>query len=154
MPTDPRARSRPGHLVGRFIGSLSNREPIGSELEAARAILFREEFLLWMSMQGRDKRHSLLVLRRFDALAPGAMRAERAAALLHDVGKTQSDLGVVGRVCATILGPVTRRFSAYRDHEELGARMLEGVSESRTLDLVRGRCQDAIAVALRTADDI
>ena len=59
-----------------------------------------------------------------------------AAALLHDVGKLDSGLGVFGRVLATLAGAaaghdmaepwsqkrgITRRFGLYLQHPELGA---------------------------------
>ena len=50
-------------------------------------------------------------------------RAEMAGALLHDVGKVQSGLGTWGRVAATVVGPRTRRFRQYHDHEQIGASM-------------------------------
>ena len=59
--------------------------------------------------------------RRFLELRPAATRPQMAGALLHDVGKVQSGLGTWGRVAATIVGPRTRRFRQYHDHEQIGA---------------------------------
>ncbi|MFM8626971.1 MAG: HD domain-containing protein [Actinomycetota bacterium] len=143
------------HLGRRAVGSVSNREPDGAETERARAILGDAEFALWSSMQGRDRRHSLQVLSRFDALAPGAERWARAAALLHDVGKTESDLGWMGRIVATVVGPRGARLRSYHDHEILGAALLGGVSDPRTVALaVSNDPADPLAAALRQADDI
>lgn len=142
------------HLCRRAITSFHNGQPEESDIEYARGILLEGEFDLWTSMQGRDKRHSLAVLRRFDGLRPRADRRERAAALLHDIGKVTSGLGWIGRVVATVVGPRTTAFRNYCEHERIGADLLEGISDNRTVDLVRGLDGDPASNALRIADEI
>lgn len=142
------------HLVRRALGSVANNPPEATGVETARSVLLPAEFGLWDGMQNRDKRHSLVVLRRFEEREPGATRAERAAALLHDVGKNASNLGWLGRVTATLVGRRGARFTRYHDHEAIGARMLRGVSETRTVDLVAGVATDSVSVSLAEADDI
>ena len=142
------------HLVRRAIGSIDNRAPGPSSRAVAAGILNAEQLLLWEAMAGRDRRHSLHVLRRFDRFAPGASGDERAAALLHDVGKTASGLGWFLRVAATVVGPRGERFRIYHQHEETGADLISGCSSSRTVELVRGSAVDDVAEALRRADDI
>jgi predicted methyltransferase len=85
---------------------------------------------------------------------PPAKRTEQAAALLHDVGKTVSGLGWFMRIIATIVGSRGLTFSLYHDHENIGAQMLQGISEQRTIDLVGGAVDDVVMVALRNADNI
>ena len=64
-------------------------------------------------------------------------RDEMAGALLHDIGKLDSDLGTAGRVVATVVGPRTARFRRYHDHERIGADMLKVAGSSPvTVDLV------------------
>lgn len=145
--------SRAGHLVRRFFGALSNALPSESEIATARTVLSAAEFDLWSTMQGRDQRHSLRVLGLFASRCPNATKDERAAALLHDIGKTASNLGVVGRVTATVLGPVTPRQRLYLDHVEIGAGLLTETSSHRTIELVGERADDEVARALRDADD-
>jgi len=66
------------------------------------------------------------------ALADRATRPVLAAALLHDVGKTDSGLGTFGRVAATLVGRVlgpsrtspSSRVGRYLRHDELGAALL------------------------------
>lgn len=142
------------HLVRRAVSSLRDNEPPAKETAVARGVLNEEEFAMWSSMQARDRRHSLEVLARFDGLRPGSPRPERAAALLHDVGKTASPLGWAGRIAVTILGGRTAAMRTYLDHERIGATMLRGVSDPRTVDLVAGHCRDDVSVALRQADDV
>lgn len=142
------------HLVRRAVGSLSNATPSSDDLAVARSVLSEAEYALWCRMDGRDQRHSLVVLVRFDALIHGAPREWRAAALLHDVGKTASSLGWVMRVCATLLGRRGARFSTYHDHERIGVEMLTGISDPATIALLSDEGDPAAVAALRRADDI
>lgn len=144
----------PAHLARRAAGSLSNRPVNAVDEQTARGLLNQGEFRLWQQMQPRDQRHSLHVLTRFDSLLPGAGTPERAAALLHDVGKIASSAGWLARVVATVLGPRTRRLADYLDHESIGAAMLEGVSDPVTVSLVSGAADSPAADALRRADAV
>ena len=91
-------------------------------------------------MSGADRRHAVGVARRVDeAFDLAAERAVLAAALLHDVGKTESGLGTYGRVIATLSAAVagrdqaeawsqtrgfTRKVGLYLLHPQLGADLL------------------------------
>lgn len=141
------------HLMDRFreMGRpVTTRE---ADAEFAALTLSAGEFGLWMSMDVRDRRHSVEVTRRFCAMFPSADRDEVAAALLHDVGKSVVRLGRLGRSVATVV-PVTSTMRTYRRHEEVGADLLRRLgSPSRTVELVRGSADDEAARALRAADD-
>lgn len=142
-----------GHLARRFLGSLSNAEPSEVDVQWVRSVLSEGEWGLWAAMPVQDRRHSIEVARRFAASVPAATTADLAGALLHDVGKQVAALGTLGRVVATIVGPRTRRFREYHDHEALGAGLLaEAGSAPETVELVLGR-GDRVA-ALRAADDV
>ena len=142
-----------GHLARRFAGSLSHRPPSEADASWAVAQLLPAEAALWQRMAVQDKRHSILVARRFVDLADEPSREQTAAALLHDVGKLAGGLGTCARVLATIVGPRTARFRQYHDHERLGAEMLRAAgSAAATLELVLGA--GPAAAALRQADDI
>ena len=142
------------HLIKRAVGSFSQSPPSRVGIAKALDVLNQAEFTVWTEMQYRDQRHSIAVLDRFDELAPTARTCERAAALLHDVGKNISGLGFVWRVAATLVGPRSRRFAEYHNHEELGAELLMGISDPRTVELVRGSAKDEVSLQLRAADDI
>ncbi len=141
------------HLARRFAGSLSRRPPPDSDVAWAVAQLLPSEAELWQRMSVQDRRHSILVARRFVEFAPGASRPEVAAALLHDLGKLASGLGTFSRVLATVVGPRTTRFKQYHDHERVGADMLAvSGSSSETIELAQGRGDRA--EDLRRADNI
>lgn len=141
------------HLARRFAGSLSRAEPGPGDVAWVRSQLTAAEFDAWHAMAVQDRRHSIVVARRFVDLAPLATRAEVAGALLHDVGKQVAALGTFARVAATVVGPRTARFRQYHDHEALGAAMLaEAGSDPNTIELVLGR--GALRDVLRRADDV
>jgi len=141
------------HLARRFFLSFSRAEPPAQDVVWARQQLLPGELMLWQRLALQDRRHSLLVARRFQQMATGAEREQIAGALLHDVGKVDCGLGTWMRALATIVGPRTRRFAHYHDHERIGAELLrEAGSAGATIDLVLGR--GPLAQALRDADDI
>ena len=142
------------HLVKRAVSSLLQTPPNPQDIAVVSQVLNIAEFAVWSDMQYRDQRHSVVVLRRFDILAPAAVRADRASALLHDVGKNISNLGFVSRVIATVVGPRGQRFIAYHAHERLGAELLSSISDPRTVALVGGLVDDEISLLLKAADDI
>lgn len=142
------------HLVKRALSSFSQSPPSPQDIADVSEVLNLAEFAVWSEMQHRDQRHSIVVLNRFDALAPTAVRAERAAALLHDVGKNISGLGFVSRVVATVIGPRGQRFTDYHEHENLGADLMRSVSDARTVALIGGTATDDVSLLLRAADDI
>lgn len=142
-----------GHLVRRFLGSLSRRPPSVGDVAWALGQLLPGEAILWQRMPVQDRRHSIVVAHRFAELVAHATRAQMAGALLHDVGKTQSSLGTPGRVVATLIGPRTERFRRYHDHEALGVEMVRAAgSDPATLALIEGTGRTASA--LRAADAI
>ena len=142
-----------GHLARRFVGSLSRRAPSDADTAWVLGHLLPGEAVLWQQMSAQDRRHSIAVARRFAALVTQPKRAEMAGALLHDVGKTQSGLGTLGRVVATMVGPRTSSFRRYHEHEALGVEMLRAAqSDSDTLAVIEG--SGRAAQALRAADAI
>lgn len=144
--------SRARHLVRRFAGSLSRTPPAAADERWAESHLLAGEAQLWRRMSAVDRRHAIVVARRF-ASTDEWSRDEMAGALLHDVGKLEGRLGTLGRIVATVVGPRTSRFRRYHDHEEIGAEMLISAGSSpATVELLRGRGR--AAAALRAADEI
>ncbi|MEO6123856.1 MAG: hypothetical protein ABIR32_09100 [Ilumatobacteraceae bacterium] len=144
------------HLARRFVGMLSN-EPIPAVDRCwAEDVLTAPEAELWARLAVADQRHSIEVGRRFVQFAPQADRSAVAAALVHDIGKLDSNLGVGMRVVATIVGPRTARLRRYHDHERIGGSMLRRIgADERTVALVERTSADAeMAAALLAADNI
>ena len=94
---------RIGHLSKRFFGSLRPGGPPSDDVAWARSQMLPGEREIWQQMSNADKRHSIAVARRVErALGHEAGRPVLAAALLHDCGKIDADLGAYGRVVATL----------------------------------------------------
>lgn len=149
------------HLVKRFVSALDQREISQHEIKSVRDALSSREFELWSKMSLIDKKHSVVVMQRFLKVMPDAESVAVRASLLHDVGKIKSNLSVVARVVATVVGSRGARFSLYHDHEAIGAQMLREIgSEEMTCRLVSGAIGkdegllSKYIVALRSADDI
>lgn len=119
-----------------------------------RGILDSNELSLWERMQPVDQRHSVRVLERFEELLPSATRAERAAVLLHDVGKSASRLGTLARIGATLGVLRSHRALQYRSHERLGLELAttSGVN-GEVLELMRGHARTEFVSAFARADD-
>jgi hypothetical protein len=147
------------HLVRRFGGSLSRRSPSASDIAWVKNNLLDGEFTLWSRLKSYDQRHSIEVARRFADLYPTFTRDEVAAALLHDIGKVESELGVMGRVIATIVGPKGLKFRKYHNHERIGLNLCRNSGSSdetvRLLDWSEQSSRnDTIVGFLRQADQI
>jgi putative nucleotidyltransferase with HDIG domain len=117
------------HLARRFFTSLAPREPRAADVARVGAVLTSSEFAVWNAQSRADRAESIATLRRLpDDVARDGRWA--AAALLHDVGKSASGLGTVGRVFATVRGalapdaPIDGRAGVYLRHAEIGAEML------------------------------
>jgi len=159
------------HLARRFVGSLRPGGPSAVDRAWAEAQLLPGERALWSAMPGPDRRHSVGVARRVVAARPDASRPIVAAALLHDVGKTQVGLRTPGRVVATLVRMARGRarsaegdgrIARYLRHDELGAHLLEAAgSDPLTVAWTREHHQPPSAWtvprpdadALKAADD-
>ncbi len=130
------------HLAGRFVGAHRPGGATPADREWVASLLQPGELDLWRRQPGHDRRHTAEVARRVEAALSGTAYAGDprwlAAALLHDVGKLDSEPGIYGRVLATLAGKVAggrledweargglrRRFARYRRHDEIGAEMI------------------------------
>jgi hypothetical protein len=129
------------HLAGRFFGALWPGGPNAADRAWVEAVLEPGEYTLWARQPGFDQRHTAGVARRVEAALAGGPHAGDsrwlACALLHDIGKLASGLGVPARVLATVVGRATdgyrreeqrglrRRIALYLRHPELGADMIQ-----------------------------
>lgn len=148
----------------------------------ARRWLRPAEVEIWKGMSGPDRRHGLAVARRAaealgNADGAGVPTNALAAALLHDAGKSQSRLGILGRSAATLLaaGAGRRRLASWRvaggwraeagqyaAHDELGGDLLAAAgSDPVTVAWAREHhrppsewsLDPALAAVLKAADD-
>jgi len=143
------------HLVKRFTSSWSRKDVTEDELGMVRSVLTASEFNLWNQFSIADRRHSIDVAQRFAVMLPGASREQRAGVLLHDIGKIQSNLSTLMRVGATLVGPRTKRFRLYHQHEEIGITMLQHAgSHADVIAVLNQTCNAEVAAAFRSADNI
>ncbi len=134
------------HRVPRFFGSLRPGPPKRADVDWALAALSEREQRLFRMMSNADQRHAVRVARRVEEAYDGLDGPEvprsvaLAAALLHDVGKTEAHLGSYGRAIATVSGVVgglemaelwqtktgfTRKVGLYLRYGIIGAEQLE-----------------------------
>ncbi len=172
--------AKPIHLARRFFGAVIPRGPSAADTEWAVQQLLPAEIELWHRMSRPDRRHAAGVAHRVDdALDGQAPRPVLAAALLHDVGKVDADLGTYGRVIATLSAMairhdpavikawtkttgMTRRVGLYLQHPRLGGDMLamagadpltESWAREHHLPEAEWTVEPTIARALKDADD-
>jgi hypothetical protein len=118
-----------GHLTRRG-GDVLFATPLDpGERAAVEGWLDGGQAWIFFSQSDPDQRHGFHTA--LVSISGGAGLEVIRAALLHDVGKRHSRLGVLGRSFASIairLGlPLTRRWRLYRDHGEIAARELAGL---------------------------
>jgi hypothetical protein len=132
-----------GHYVRRFFTSLSRRPPAAADEAWAAAVATPAERALLARLPNHDRRHLIASARQVDAaLGPDADPVWIRAALLHDVGKFDADLGVVGRAIATVAASglgrtrvggwadrsgLRGRIGRYERHGEIGADELRAI---------------------------
>ncbi|MGQ0805807.1 MAG: HD domain-containing protein [Actinomycetota bacterium] len=123
------------HLARRFVRALWPGRPRDPDVAWVESVLAPAELAVWRRLPSHDRRYSIRVARRVEQALAGTEHARDprwpAVALLHDVGKLDSALGVVRRALATAAGavrPATRRspgrFGRYLRHDEIGAELL------------------------------
>jgi hypothetical protein len=128
------------HLSGRFVRALWPAAPPADDVAWVESVLTPEGFLQFRRQPNHDQRHAIGVARDVQARLADTPHADDprwlSAALLHDIGKLDSRLGVYSRVVATVSGAAagrehaaawsesrgfTRRVGLYLRHAELGA---------------------------------
>jgi len=152
------AKQEWAHLARRFFGALRPGGPSAEDQAWVETVLEPAEFALWARQPGHDRRHSAGVARQVEAALAGGPHAGDtrwvACALLHDIGKLASGLGIPARVLATLVDRAThgavaargtappttaaraawvseehrglrRRIALYLRHPELGAEMIQ-----------------------------
>jgi hypothetical protein len=126
-----------GHLINRFFEVASASPLRAEEAEEIRSWLSPGQEWLFFSQAGADQRHGYQAAQV--ARAGGLELIGVKAALLHDIGKRHSRLGVFGRTFASLAIkarlPLTGRWRLYRDHGPIASSELEAVgSEEIVVD--------------------
>jgi hypothetical protein len=128
------------HLSGRFVRALWPGPPRADDVAWVETVLTPAGFTQFRRQPHHDQRHAIGVARDVQVRLAGTPDADDprwlSAALLHDIGKLDSRLGVYSRVVATVSGAAagrehaaawsesrgfTRRVGLYLRHAELGA---------------------------------
>jgi hypothetical protein len=133
------------HLIRRFAVSILPIGPLASDEQWARCHLSHAEADLWGELSPQDRRHTVRVARLVvddDEVDQGDNAWSGLlvpAALLHDIGKSVSGVGTLGRVAATLAIMVfgeegarrrlpaegrTRRLGELLDYNRLGVELL------------------------------
>jgi hypothetical protein len=134
------SRMKPFHLARRFVRALWPGAPHADDVTWVESILEPAELELWRSFPNHDRRYTIRVARLVEERLSGTEFAGDprwlAAALLHDVGKLDAGLGVLGRSVATVMGAIAgparvdrwagtagfrRRAAWYLRHDDRGA---------------------------------
>lgn len=129
------------HLASRFLGVAGARPLKAEERLQASTWLRPEEEESFFAQSTADQRHALESALSVESSLPGRVDLTRAA-LLHDIGKRHSRLGLIGRSLASLwskLGGQGRgRWALYLDHGRLGAEELAGSgAEQVVVDFAR-----------------
>jgi HD domain len=128
------------HLSGRFVRALWPGPPRADDVVWIETVLTPGGFIQFRRQPNHDQRHAVGVAREVQHRLADTPYADDprwlSAALLHDIGKLDSRLGISGRVVATVAASVagrdhaevwsessgfTRRVGVYLRHAELGA---------------------------------
>lgn len=117
----------PAHLVSRFWDVATAPRLTASEKAAVESWLTPETAEVFFSQDDPDQRHGYHAA--LAVIAAGVKDSDVVmAALLHDVGKRQARLGLLGRSFASLLIlsglPIPERVRMYRDHGLVAAREL------------------------------
>lgn len=141
-PSLPRATWR--ELLRRTLVAAGRERSSAADRDWVESILTGPELDLWIRQSAFDQDHVLQVARRVERRLAATVHAGDArwlgAALMHDVGKVEARLSMLGRAAATIAGRIVsretarrwasgapgfrRRIGAYLTHGEIGARMI------------------------------
>ncbi len=154
MSSHPLTRAHAVHLMRRALSSVRAR-PLTPREEAEVAGLLEDRLAaLFWEQPVMDQRHGIDAARFVLERRPGD-RQLACAALLHDVGKRHSRLGIAGRVVATLFALVRirapGRYGVYLNHAHLGAEDLEAAGADE-LTIAYARHQDAPGRGMIPAD--
>jgi putative nucleotidyltransferase with HDIG domain len=137
------------YRVRQFVRGLT-APVIHIDYALAREHLDREEMALFQRLPAHEKRHALDTARTIEEFQVGHNKDVLIkAALLHDIGKSGSGIGIVrksvmvlmDRYFSSISRNLSKRikmFGIYYNHPDIGANMLESIgTDVQVVQLVR-----------------
>ena len=105
-------------LAKRLIDTFQPARLAAAEQEWVRSLLTREEFGLWSKLSPYDQRHSIRVAqgvrRRLAATQHAGDLRWLSVAIMHDIGKLESNLAMNERMLATLAGRTVKLSTAAR----------------------------------------
>ena len=134
-------------LAKRLIGTFHRAPLEAAELEWVQSLLTQEEFDLWLKLSPHDQSHSVWVARgvrrRLAATQYAGDSLWLSVAIMHDIGKLDSNLAMHERMLAAVAGRavklsiatrwassargLTRRVGRFLIHGALGSEMILSV---------------------------
>ena len=129
------------HLAARLLDFVTSAPLAAAERELVTSWLRPTEEEAFYAQPVADQRHGLSSAQQVALLSPQRRDLIRAA-LLHDIGKRHSHLGVLARSLVSawtkLGGRVAGRAAAYLNHGELGAEELSRLgAETTVVDFAR-----------------
>jgi hypothetical protein len=142
-------------LAKRFLDTVQPAGLSAAERTWAQSLLTREEFGLWSQLSPYDQRHCVKVAqgvhRRLAATQYAGDSRWLSVAIMHDIGKLESNLGPHERMLATVAGRtvklstaarwastargLTMRVGKYLVHGALGSEMIRAAGGREELAL-------------------
>lgn len=182
-PLRPLPRATLRELAARAVVASRKFRTTPADLAWAESFLTPSERTLWGRLSPYEQDHAAQVARRLQRLLAATVHGAEdrwiVAALLHDVGKMESDFSKLGRVAGTLASRVVsvatarrwafsargfrRRLGAYLVHGEIGARMIRDAGGREEAawwaevhqgyrDVTTSECPAAVMQALIEAD--
>ena len=152
-------------LAKRLIGILHPAPPEAAEQEWVRSLLTREEFDLWSKLSPHDQIHSVRVAqgvrRRLAATPYAGDSLWLSVAIMHDIGKLESNLAMYERMFATVAGRTVKLSTATRWASSargltrrVGRFLIHGALGSEMIRSAGGREEIALWSAVHQADGL
>jgi hypothetical protein len=151
-------------LAKRLIDTVRPAPLAAAEQEWVQSLLTREEFGLWSRLSPYDQRHSVRVAqgvrRRLAATQYAGDLRWLSVAIMHDIGKLESNLAAHERMLATVAGrtvklsTAVRWASSARLTERVGRYLIHGALGSEMIRSAGGREEIALWSSVHQGDGL